>query len=389
MRIVVLGGVAAGMSAAAKAKRLDPSAEVVVYEQGRFVSYGACGLPYYVSGLNPDYKKMLIRTPEEFQKQGVQVHLHHQALKVSPSDKMVLLRNLDSSGMLVEHYDKLMIATGAQAIVPRLPGVDLSGVHTLKTLDDGLVLRDALEGKQKIVVVGGGYIGVEVAETLRGTGRDVRLIEAAPSILAPFDPPIRDILHRQMEAAGIFVHTGEALQEILPNKNGSSVGGVVTVAGTYPADLVLLALGVRPCTAFLADTGIRRMKNGAIEVDREMRTSLPDVYAAGDCAGVYNRIAEQNVYSALGTVANKCGRIAGENMLGAHVRFDGCLGSSAISVCGMEAARTGLGEAAAGLALYACAGPGGQRPVAGKSGIFCSGGPLRLRTSGCGKGTET
>lgn len=131
------------------------------------------------------------------------------------------------------------------------------------------------------------------------------------------------------------------------------------------------------------------MKNGAIEVDREMRTSLPDVYAAGDCAGVYNRIAEQNVYSALGTVANKCGRIAGENMLGAHVRFDGCLGSSAISVCGMEAARTGLGEAAAGLALYACAGPGGQRPVAGKSGIFCSGGPLRLRTSGCGKGTET
>lgn len=199
------------------------------------------------------------------------------------------------------------------------------------------------------MVVSGGYIGVEVAETLRGTGRDVRLIEAAPSILAPFDPPIRDILHRQMEAAGISVHTGEALQEILPNKNGSSVGGVVTVAGTYPADLVLLALGVRPCAAFLADTGIRRMKNGAIEVDREMRTSLPDVYAAGDCAGVYNRIAEQNVYSALGTVANKCGRIAGENMLGAHVRFDGCLGSSAISVCGMEAARTGLGEAAAGL----------------------------------------
>lgn len=199
------------------------------------------------------------------------------------------------------------------------------------------------------MVVGGGYIGVEVAETLRGTGRDVRLIEAAPSILAPFDPPIRDILHRWMEAAGISVHTGEALQEILPNKNGSSVGGVVTVAGTYPADLVLLALGVRPYTAFLADTGIRRMKNGAIEVDREMRTSLPDVYAAGDCAGVYNRIAEQNVYSALGTVANKCGRIAGENMLGAHVRFDSCLGSSAISVCGMEAARTGLGEAAAGL----------------------------------------
>lgn len=214
MRIVVLGGVAAGMSAAAKAKRLDPSAEVVVYEQGRFVSYGACGLPYYVSGLNPDYKKMLIRTPEEFQKQGVQVHLHHQALKVSPSDKMVLLRNLDSSGMLVEHYDKLMIATGAQAIVPRLPGVDLSGVHTLKTLDDGLVLRDALEGKQKIVVVGGGYIGVEVAETLRGTGRDVRLIEAAPSILAPFDPPIRDIGGRRH----LCPHRGSASRDFAQQK---------------------------------------------------------------------------------------------------------------------------------------------------------------------------
>ena len=347
MRIVVLSGGAAGMSAAAKAKRLSPDAEVVVYEQGGFVSYGACGLPYYVSGLNPDYTKMLIRSPEEFQRQGVQVHLYHQALRVSPADKTVLIRNLTDGGMLVEHYDKLMLATGARAIVPRLPGVELPGVHTLKTLDDGLTLQKNLEGKRQIVVVGGGYIGVEVAESLRGSGREVRLIEAAPDILAPFDPPIREILRRQMEEAGIAVHTGEALRAILPNADGFAVGGVETAAGTYLADLVVLALGVRPCTAFLEGTGIRRMKNGAIEVDREMRTSIPDIYATGDCACVYNRIEERKVYSALGTVANKCGRIAGENMLGAHVRFDGCLGSSAISVCGMEAARTGMGEATA------------------------------------------
>ena len=347
MKVVILGGVAAGMSAASKLKRLDPQAEVTVYEQGRYVSYGACGLPYYASGLNEDYTKMLIRTPEEFAQMGVDVRLHHQAVRVSPKDKTVLVRNLADGGMLVDRYDKLMIATGAKAIRPRLPGGELEGVHTLKTLADGLALREALEGKSRVVVVGGGYIGVEVAETLRGAGKEVRLIEAAPSILAPFDPPIRAQLQRRMVEHGIGLHTGEPLKAILPGPDGRSVGGVATERGKYPADLVVLALGVRPNTDFLTDTGIRRLQNGAIEVDREMRTSLPDVYAAGDCASVYHRGEARNVYLALGTVANKCGRIAGENMLGRHVRFDGCLGSSAISVCGLEAARTGMSEAAA------------------------------------------
>ncbi len=346
MRMVIVGGVAAGMSAASKLKRSCPEADVVVFEKGQYISYGACGLPYFVAGINDDYRRMLIRSAEDFAKQGIDVRLQHEVLRVSPKDKMLMVRNHADGVLTAEPYDKLLIATGAEAFVPPVSGVDSAGVHTLKNIPDGLALQEDLEGKNNIVVVGGGYIGVEVAESLLETGRQVRLIEAAPHILAPFDPEIREILQNRMVEKGMSIHLNESLEAIVPDAFGR-VQAVRTTKGEYSAELVVLALGVRPSTRFLASTDIRLARNGAIMVDRGMRTNLPDIFAAGDCAMTYDRILEQETYSALGTVANKCGRIAGESMLDKPSRFEGCLGSAAIAVCGLEAARTGLGEAVA------------------------------------------
>lgn len=346
MKIVIIGGVAAGMSAAAKAKREDPNLDVVVFEQTDTVSYGACGLPYYVSGLNPYPDRLLIRSPEEFAKQGIVLRRRCQALSLDAAAKTVTMRNLDTGEEWAEGYDRLMIATGADAIRPKsLPGVDLPGVHALKTLADGLALRKSVEAGGRVIVVGGGAIGIEMAESLQTASMDVQVIEAAPRILLPFDEDISSFLLSRMTELGIPVHLNEPVQEIL-GRDGKAVG-VRTSHGDYPADIVIMALGVRPATGFLQGSGIALAQNGAIEVDRFQRSNLPDVYAAGDCAMVYNRVEERNVYLALGTVANRCGRLAGINMAGGNASFPGCLGSAAISVGGWEAGRTGMGEATA------------------------------------------
>lgn len=346
MKIVIIGGVAAGMSAASKAKRVDPSLDVVVFEQTDTVSYGACGLPYYVSGLNIDADKLLIRSPEEFAEQGIALHRRCRALSLDPAAKKVYMRNLDTGQEWAESYDRLMIATGAEAIRPAsLPGIDSPGAHVLKSFADGLALRRAVKAGGRVVVVGGGAIGIEVAESLRATGIAVQIIEAASRILLPFDEEISRFLLSRLTERDVPVHLDEPVQEIW-EENGRAAG-VRTSRGEYPADIVILALGVRPATGFLKGSGIALAPNGAIEVDRFQRSNLPDVYAAGDCAMVYNRVENRNVYLALGTVANRCGRLAGENMAGGNASFPGCLGSAAISVCGWEAGRTGMGEATA------------------------------------------
>ncbi len=343
MKIVVIGGVAAGMSAASKIKRLDSSAQVVVYEKGDFLSYGACGLPYYVGGFNDDYKKMIARTKEQFVSQGIEVFTKHEVLKVIPEDKKLLVRNHLTGDVLIDTYDKLMIATGATAIKPPLEGIDKKGIYQLKTLEDGMVLKEALQKStvQKVIVVGGGYIGIEVVDACLHLGKQVTCIEFAPRILMPFDEEIAELGKTELLEKGVALKTGERVVRL---EGDEEVKYVITDKGKYEADLVVLAIGIRPTTGFLKDTGIHMAPNGGIIVDRELRTSLPDIWAAGDCITVYNRSLEENSYLALGTVANKCGRIAGENILGAHKKFIGALGSAAIKICDMELGRTGLGE---------------------------------------------
>ena len=346
MKVAVIGGVEAGMSAASKIKRMDPQAEVTVYEKGGYLSYGACGLPYYVGGFNDDYTKMIARTREQFEKTGIKTHLHHEVLKVIPSEKQLLVRNHETGDIFIDSYDKLMISTGASAVKPPIEGIDRKGVYQLKTLEDGLRLKEIAADPQirNVVVVGGGYIGIESVDAFLHLGKNVTCVEFADRILMPFDREISALAEKELISKGVSLRTSEKVVSI---QGGQSVSSVVTDKGQYPADLVVLSIGVRPATEFLRDTGIQMAPNGALIVDREMRTSIADIWAAGDCSLVYHKGLKENAFLALGTVANKCGRIAGENIMGKHIKFTGALGSAAIKVCDLEMGRTGLGEAEA------------------------------------------
>lgn len=346
MKVIVIGGVAAGMSAASKIKRIDKDTEIVVYEKGLHLSYGACGLPYYVAGINDDYTKMIARTKEEFESAGMKINLRHEIVKVVPEKKQVMIKDLEEGRLFIDSYDKLMISTGTVPVVPPLKGKELKGVYVLKTLDDGLILKKAVEEShvRNVVVVGGGYIGVEVAETLCHAGKNVRIVEFASRILQPFDIELTDIITNRMVEENINLNLSEKVEEII---GLDEVQAVRTDKGTYEADLVILAIGVRPATAFLNGSGIALAKNGAIVIDREMRTNIQDVYSAGDCAEVYHKVKEENSFIPLGTTANKCGRLAGENIMGKHNKYVGTLGSAAIKVLDYELGRTGLSESEA------------------------------------------
>lgn len=351
MKLIVIGGVAAGMSAASKLKRIHKDAQVVVYEKGGFLSYGACGLPYYVSGENDDYTKMIARTKEHFEKIGIETHLYHEVVKVVPEKKQVMVKDLVNNKLFIDTYDKLMISTGTFPVVPPLSGIKLPGIHVLKTLEDGIELKEIAyqQEVQDVVIVGGGYIGIEVAEAMVHLGKNVRVVELAERILQTFDKEITDMAENELQTHGVHLNLGEKVEGFIGNER---VEGVKTDKGTYKADLVLLSIGVKPATKFLAGSGISLAANGAVMIDREMRTNIEDVYSAGDCAQVYHKVREENTFIPLGTNANKCGRIAGANIAGGHTKYVGTLGSAAIKIFDLELGRTGLSEIdAANLAI--------------------------------------
>jgi len=346
MKVIIIGGVAAGMSAASKIKRIDKEAEVIVYERRGFLSYGACGLPYYVGNFNDDYRRMIARSKEKFEQSGIKCQLYHEVTKVDSRKKEVVVRDIKNDRCFTQTYDKLMIAVGAASVVPPFAGRHLLGVHVLKSMEDGIFLREYAKTEQvkNVVIVGGGYIGVECAEAFLNLGKQVRMIEAAERILTPFDPEMAENAAEELKKQGVSLHLSEKVKGFYGDQ---VVQAVETDAGRYPADLVILAVGVRPETGFLKDTGIDMAGNGALIVNRKLETSLPDVYAAGDCIQVYNKCLEEDTFLALGTVANKCGRIAGGNIAGLNERFQGALSSAAIKVCDLEIGRTGMGEAEA------------------------------------------
>ncbi len=342
MKTVILGGVAAGMSAASKIKRVDPRVDVVVYEKRGFLSYGACGLPYYVGGFNDDFRRMIARTEETFHSMGVETHLHTEAIAADFPRREITLRD-ENGNEFKEKYDKLLIATGAESVVPPIPGREKVGVHVLKSLEDGIFLREVGfdPAVRNVVIVGGGAIGIECADAFLNLRKSVTLIEAADRVLTPFDPEFSEEAANELRRCGVTLRLSEKVQAFC---GGDHVESVETDQGTYPADLVILSVGVRPSTGFLTDPRLKKARNGALIVDREMKTSITDVYAAGDCAVTYHSLTRGQTYLALGTVANKTGRIAGENLCGRHQKFLGVLGSAAIKVCDLEFGRTGLGE---------------------------------------------
>ena len=343
MKVIVIGGVAAGMSAASKIKREKPEWQVTVYEKGAFLSYGACGLPYYVGDFNPDAGKLIARTKQQFDELGIESLLNHQVTAVDTLNKTVKVKRLSDGAELTDTYDKLMIACGCHAVAPPIEGIDNAGVFFLHTMEDGLFFKEIAKNPavERVVVVGGGYVGVEMCEAFLNLGKKVTLIEGGERILTPFEPEFSKLAAEELEAQGVEIHVGEPVSKI---EEAGNCRRVHTAKGAYDADIILMSAGIRPATEFLKDTGLRFAKNGAIFVDRQMKTDVADIYAAGDCAVCYNKITGEDFFLPLGTVANKCGRIAGENICGGAEEFCGALGSAAIKVCGIEMARTGMSE---------------------------------------------
>lgn len=340
MRVLVLGGNPAGMSAAARIKRKAPDTEVVVLEKTQEVSYGACGLPYYVAGLNDDLDLIRIRKVSEFEKSGVNVHLGTEATGIDFNNKIVKANN--NGNELEFNYDKLLIATGSSPKVPPIKGIDSKNIFCLKTLEDAENIKRELSlGDKKVVIVGGGYIGIEIAEAcVLQKAKSITLVEAQDRVLNVFDDEFSNAFKEELIRNNVDVKTGELVKEFI--NDNDKVSGVITDKNQYEADLVILAIGVTPNTSFIE--GIDKLKNGAIIVNEKMETSIPDVYAAGDCATVYHQILKKPAYIALGTNANKQGRVAGDVIMGKNAKFDRALGTSMLRFMNLEAGKTGIGE---------------------------------------------
>lgn len=347
MKVIIIGGVAAGMSAGAKASRLDKTTDIVIYEKTDIVSWGACGLPYYVGNFFEDTKNMIARPVEKFIEAGINVKIKHEVLGIDVTKKEVTVKNLLTNEEFIDTYDKLVIATGAHAIIPPIENVNAEGVFTLKDFQDGIDLKKEMvkEENQNIVIVGAGYIGLEVVEAAKHLGKEnIRIIQLGDRVLLEsFDKEITDIMEEEIDSyEGINLHVEELVQSII-EENGKVIG-VKTNKGEYKADLVIISTGIRPNTSFLKETGIEMLKNGALIIDNKGRTSIDSIYSAGDCATVHHLVRDENVYIPLATTANKLGRIVGENLVGMDTEFQGTLGSAAVKVIDLEAGRTGITE---------------------------------------------
>jgi NADPH-dependent 2,4-dienoyl-CoA reductase/sulfur reductase-like enzyme len=349
-RLVVVGGDAAGMSAASQARRRRGAGEleIVAFERGNFTSYSACGIPYFVGGVVGEVDQLIARSAETFQDMlDIGVRLRHEVVEIDLDRRAVRVRDVDRGGERWEGFDQLVVATGAVPARPPLPGFDAHGVLGVQTLDDGMVARSILEADspRTAVVVGGGYIGLEMAEALRMRGLEVSLVEQGAQPMPTLDPDMGRLVAEALRAEGIAVYTGEAVTGI--DTHEGTAEAVVTERRRLPADLVILGLGARPNTELAQRSGIPVGPSGAIAVDRRMRTGLDGIWAAGDCVEKFHRLSRRRVAIALGTHANKEGRVAGINIGGGYATFPGVVGTAVSKICSVEVARTGLGEAEA------------------------------------------
>lgn len=342
MRIVIIGGTAAGMSAAAKAKRLAPEDEVIVYEKGEVISFGACGLPYYIGGFFDDPQQMIARQKTDFEKKGIKIFLNQEATAVDPDRKEVTILDKKSGKENKVAYDRLMIASGARPLSLRALASEAANVFVCKTYDDGVKIRKFLEQKkpQKAVVIGGGFIGIEILEGLKHRGLETTLIELTDQVLGvSFDREMTELFEKELRQGGVDLHLSEKVLGY--REEGGRAVAVKTDQGEYACDMVITATGVVPNTKFLPQS-LERLENGALHVNRRGETNLENIYAAGDCASVYQRITGDDVYIPLATYANKMGRIVGENLAGVKNEYEGALGSTGVKVLSLEAGKTGL-----------------------------------------------
>lgn len=343
MKVIIIGAVAAGMSAAAKLKRIKPDYEVIVYEKTDIVSFGACGLPYYVGGFFQDSNMMIAREKSKFIESGIDLRTFKEVIDVNADSKTLTIKDSLTEEIFTDKYDKLMIATGASSIMPSL-NKSYENLTTLKDMNDGLKLRELMnkEENNNIVILGAGFIGIETIEAAKKLNKNIHLVGRSNRVLNKvFDKEITDLLEEELKKNNIHLHLGETVKEYVGN---NKITKVITNNSEIDTDLVVIAIGVKPNTSFLKNTNIDMLPNGAIIVDEGGKTSIKDVYSAGDCATIKNLVTNEDMYVPLATGANKLGRIVGENLGGMNSSFPGSLASSCIKVLDMEAAVTGLTE---------------------------------------------
>ncbi len=347
-RVAVIGGDAAGMGAATQARRLDPSMEIVAFEKGAYTSYSACGIPYVVSGQVPELDSLVVRSPQEHRDRSrIDVRTGHEVTGIDLAARRLEVRDQSRARTYHAPFDELMLGLGAVPIRPDLPGIDDAFVHGVQTLGDAAaLLAEAERGRcSRVVVVGGGYIGLEMAEAFVARGMKVAVIESAEHVMGTLDPEMAEPVEQAMRALGIDLRTGVKV-------TGFGHRIVETEAGPVGADLVVLGLGVRPNTALLEGTGIELGVKGAVRVDRRQQASVEGVWAAGDCGESTHLVSGRPVHIALGTVANKQARVAGTNLGGGYASFPGVLGTAVTRICSTEIGRTGLSAAEAAQAGF-------------------------------------
>ena len=353
MKVVIVGGVAGGATAAARIRRLDEQAEIVVFERSGYISYANCGLPYYIGGVIEDAGELTLQTPESFfARFRVQMKVLHEVTAIHPDRKTVSVTNLQTGERFEESYDKLLLSPGAKPTQPRFPGADSDRLFTLRTVEDTLRIRAYIEEHhpRSAVLAGGGFIGLELAENLRELGMDVTIVQKPLHLMTPFDADMAALIHGEMRRHGVKLALGHTVEGFTQRDGGMDV--LLQDAAPLHADMVILAIGVTPDTALAKDAGLELGVRGSIVVNDRMETSVPDIYAVGDAVQVRHFVTGQDALIALAGPANKQGRIAADNICGGDSRYTGSQGSSVLKVFDMTAALTGLNEtqaAAAGL----------------------------------------
>lgn len=345
MKVVIVGGVAGGATAAARIRRLDENAEIKIFEKSGYISYANCGLPYYIGGEISDREELTLQTPESFNARfRVDVKVRHEVVAINPDRKTVTVRNLSGGEVFEEKYDKLVLSMGAKPIRPNLPGIDDERIFTVRNVEDTFRIKDYIDATkpERAVVIGGGFIGIEMAENLRRLGTEVTLVEAAPQLMAPFDGDMAAFIHAEVCAAGVKLVLGGMVDGF--ESNGKSLGVRLKDGDIISCDMAVLAIGVAPDTALAKDAGFELGIKGSIVVNERMETSVPDVYAVGDAVQIKNFVTGKPALISLAGPANKQARIAADNICGKDSRYNGAQGSSVIKVFRLTAAATGINE---------------------------------------------
>ncbi len=345
MKVVIIGGVAGGATAAARLRRLDEQAEIVVFERSGYVSYANCGLPYYIGGVIEDPEALTLQTPESFfARFRVDMRVRHEVTALHPDRKTVSVKNLETGEEFEEGYDKLLLSPGAKPTQPRLPGVGLEKLFTLRTVEDTFRIKDYINTHhpKSAVLAGGGFISLELAENLRELGLEVTIVQRPRQLMNPFDPDMAAFIHGEVRRHGIHLALGHTVEGFA--EQGGGVDVLLKDAAPLHADMVVLAIGVTPDTALAKEAGLELGLKGSIVVNDRMETSVPDIYAVGDAVQVKHFVTGQDAVISLAGPANKQGRIAADNICGGDSRYQGSQGSSVIKVFDLTAATTGVNE---------------------------------------------